>query len=161
MRFSEIENIWDVDVTHLSNADRGRVFVERAKQVVADCFADRTRLAQAVRAGRFRREYLIDHIHCSPAVASQNPKIKKLLADTDALLVLGGGEATPRPPSGRAAEKSIEAKDGLRNRVQHKQRRDGDAVGRIIFSASDCVSGTKHAGIPHHRLARRNRCRGK
>jgi len=83
MRFADIENIWTVDLTSLSNVERGRVYFERAKQVVGEALADPVKRDRAVRGGRFRRAYLVEQIGCQPAVTTQNPKVRRLLADTD------------------------------------------------------------------------------
>lgn len=83
MKFTDIENIWTVEVAALSNADRGRVYFERAKQVVADALADPAKRENAVDGKRFRRDYLVERIGSQPAVTTQNPKIKDLLKDTD------------------------------------------------------------------------------
>jgi len=83
MKFSDIENIWSADLSTLSNVDRGRVYFERAKQVVHEVLADPDKHQRALRGKRFRRSYLIEQIGCQPAVTRQNPKIRKLLADTD------------------------------------------------------------------------------
>ena len=40
MRFADVVNIWTDDLSVLSNADRGRVYFERAKQVVREALAD-------------------------------------------------------------------------------------------------------------------------
>lgn len=86
MKFAELENIWTSDLSGLSNTDKGRVYFERAKLVVAAALADPKERAQAVLGKRFARYYLVKKIGCQPAVAQQNPKIRKLLADTDATL---------------------------------------------------------------------------
>ena len=83
MRFDEIENIWTMDLSELSNADRGRVYFERAKQVVREALSDPAKRLQAVDGRRFRRSYLVEKIGCQPAVTTQNPKIKRLLVETD------------------------------------------------------------------------------
>lgn len=84
MKFADIENIWSVDVTCLSNGDRGRVYFERAKQVVDIALSDSAEFDRARRGRRFRRSYLVAEIDCQPAVTTQNPKIKSLLVETDA-----------------------------------------------------------------------------
>lgn len=86
MKFAELENIWTSDLSRLSNFDKGRVYFERAKLVVADALADPNERTRAVVGKRFARYYLVRKIGCQPAVAQQNPKIRKLLADTDATL---------------------------------------------------------------------------
>lgn len=96
MRFADIANIWTVDVRLLSNADRGRVYFERAKQVISEAFDDPAKLAKAVNGTSFRRTYLTEKIGCQPAVAQQNPKVRSLLADTDRKLKLASVEAASR-----------------------------------------------------------------
>jgi integrase len=102
MIFADIENIWTVDLATLSNADRGRVYFERAKQVVADVLIDSRERGVAIRNARFSRSYLVGKIGCQPAVTTQNPKIKQLLSRTDKRLM----EEADRP--GTAAERRIQ-----------------------------------------------------
>ena len=106
MKFSDIQNIWTVDLSSLSNADRGRVYFERAKQVVAEALADPFERKCAVRGTRFRRNYLVEKIGCQPAVTTQNPKIKDLLAETDRQLAKTSGHAYGACPlvNNRSAE---------------------------------------------------------
>lgn len=86
MRFADIHNIWTAELTLLSNADRGRVYFERAKQIIAESLADPAERLKAVKGCRYRRTYLISKIGCQPAVPQQNPKIRSLLLDTDRVL---------------------------------------------------------------------------
>ena len=83
MKYEDIENIWSTKLDGLSRADRGRIYFERAKQVVARALADPVSHPQSVRGGRFNRTYLIGEIHAGPAVAVQNPKIRDLLEQAD------------------------------------------------------------------------------
>lgn len=110
MRFDQINNIWTVDLSALSNADRGRVYFERAKQVVREALSNPAERLQAVEGRRFRRSYLVDQIGCQPAVTTQNPKIKRLLVETDEQLASemeqarGRGRPTPGAQSSEVAE---------------------------------------------------------
>lgn len=107
MKFADIENIWTVDVATLSNADRGRVYFERAKQVVAEALADPAKRKNAVDGKRFRRDYLVEKIGSQPAVTTQNPKIKGLLSDTDRRLGVEAerlATAVRRTPGSQSAE---------------------------------------------------------
>jgi hypothetical protein len=122
MRFADLESIWASDLSSLSNADKGRVYFERAKQVVTEALADPKKRAQAVSGKRFLRTYLIEKIGCQPAVPQQNTKIRSLLADTDAAL---GREATSassnRPMPGSQTPEVTELRatiDALRRRVE-------------------------------------------
>lgn len=83
MNFRDIENIWSQDLSTLSNADRGKVYYERAKQVVAESLSDGKKRAKAVDGQRFRRSYLIEAIGCGASAVTQNPKIRSLIAQTD------------------------------------------------------------------------------
>lgn len=83
MKYVAIENIWDIDLELLSNSDRGRIYFERSKQVVAEALADPKLRERAVNRKRFRRSYLVEKIGCRPSVTAQNPKIRALLSDTD------------------------------------------------------------------------------
>lgn len=83
MKFADIENVWSVDVKLLSNADRGRVYYERAKQVIGEALTDPRERPAAVEGRRFSRAYLVKKIGCTASVPTQNPKIKALLVDTD------------------------------------------------------------------------------
>ncbi|MBX3488607.1 hypothetical protein [Parvibaculum sp.] len=98
MRFADIENIWTVDLSTLSNPDRGRVYFERAKQVVAEALANPVERERAVDGKRFRRNYLVEKIGSQPAVTTQNPKIKLLLADTDRMLSQDVNQAAVASP---------------------------------------------------------------
>ena len=123
MRFVDIENLWTVDVTALSNADRGRVYHERAKQVISDALADPAKRKFALAGTRFRRDYLVHKIGSQPAVTTQNPKIRKLLYDTDEQLsketerVRAVGRRTPGSQLSEVAELKATI-DFLRRRVE-------------------------------------------
>lgn len=123
MRFEDIENIWTVNLSTLSNAHRGRVFFERAKQVVSEALECPELRALAVDGRRFRRDYLVTKIGSQPAVTTQNPKIKQLLADTDRRL--GGDSKTKethaRPVPGAQVGKEHDLQttiDALRRKVE-------------------------------------------
>lgn len=102
MRFEQLESIWADDLTGLSNSDKARVYYERAKQVVTKALVDPAERTKAVFGGRFRRAYLVERIGSGPAVTTQNPDIKKLLADTDVKLARGAPSicSSPRPSPG-------------------------------------------------------------
>ena len=107
MKFADIENVWSVDVKQLSNADRGRVYYERAKQVVSQALTDPKERSSAVEGRRFRRAYLVEKIGCAASVPTQNPKIKTLLTDADRHVVaqLGSSGSERRSaPNERMAE---------------------------------------------------------
>lgn len=121
MRFADIENIWTVDVSALSNADRGRVYFERAKQVVAEALRNPAERKRAVEGRRFRRDYLVEKIGSQPAVTTQNPKIKQLLSDTDRRL---GLQADRGPKTARQSPGSQPVEVGdLRATIDTLQRR--------------------------------------
>ncbi|MDR6661330.1 hypothetical protein J2W51_003916 [Tardiphaga robiniae] len=86
MRYAEIDNLWTVELSTLSNADRGRVFFERAKQVIEETLLDDKLRSVAVAGGRFRRNYLASKIESGRAAMNQNPRIKGLLAAIDGQL---------------------------------------------------------------------------
>lgn len=125
MRFADIENVWTADVSLLSNADRGRVYFERAKQVVAEALADPTERSKAVDRTRFRRSYLIEKIGCQPAVTTQNPKIRALLSNTDRGLFQEARQFSASSPlPGRQVAEIGELRaiiDALRYQVQAQQ----------------------------------------
>lgn len=106
MRFADLENIWTDDLSALSNADKGRVYFERAKQVVQEALIDPKKRVRAVSGKRFVRTYLIEKIGCQPAVPQQNTGIRLLLADTDAALgrEAAASTSTRRLPGGQSAE---------------------------------------------------------
>lgn len=83
MSFENIENIWEIDMNSLSKFERGRIYYERAKIVVEEAFSTSESLANAVRNKKFRRDYLANRIGSTPAITSQNLKIKRLLAEAD------------------------------------------------------------------------------
>lgn len=146
MKFADIENIWTADLSALPNADRGRVYFERAKQVVGDALADPAERERAVEGTRFRRAYLVERIGCRPAVATQNPKVRELLADADRRL---------------EREKEGEERDDSslpRDRVSRSSMRAGGqeqvtgpdpALGLIVETDTSCkLAGRSWAGIP-------------
>ncbi|OYT93518.1 MAG: hypothetical protein CFE43_01950 [Burkholderiales bacterium PBB3] len=96
MRFADIDSIWLEDLSSLSNADKGRVYFERAKQVITSALADPKIFPLAVDGKRFRRDYLSKNIYCSESVLTQNPKIKLLLEQADfGIRKKVGDEITP------------------------------------------------------------------
>jgi hypothetical protein len=105
MRYCEIENIWTVDVSSLSNADRGRVFYERAKQVAEAALNDPTERSVAIAGSRLRRKYLATKIGSGTSVMNQNPKIKRLLASIDLEL------SSEAQEQGMVADRMISGKD--------------------------------------------------
>lgn len=135
MKFADVANIWSVDLRLLSNADRARVYFERAKQVVAEAFDDPVRLSKAVQGTRFRRTYLVKNIGCQPAVPQQNPKIRSLLADADSRLrqeLSRGGAGAPfhgiEPASVGELRATIHA---LRQRLEIVERENLDLQVRL------------------------------
>lgn len=147
MRFDEIENIWTMDLSELSNADRGRVYFERAKQVVREALSDQAKRLQAVDGRRFRRSYLVEKIGCQPAVTTQNPKIKRLLVETDEQLASeleqaqGRGRPTPGAQSAEVAE--------LRSTIDKLQR----LVDVQAAEITDLRRQLREAGWPELELA--------
>lgn len=115
MKFGDLDNIWTSALGDLSNADKGRIYFERAKQVVAEALADPKKRAKAFSGKRFRRTYLVKHIACQPAVPWQNPKIRALLADIDAAITrqsTAGSEcSSPASCSKKANSKKAEASE--------------------------------------------------
>lgn len=131
MKFQDIDNIWTVDLTALSNADRGRVYFERAKQVVKSALADPVQRKAAVEGQRFRRAYLIEKIGSQPAVTTQNPAIRQLLEDVDRQIALenASSQRRSRPiPSLRSVESTeLQANnDALRRQLELKNAEIAD-----------------------------------
>lgn len=147
MRFDEVANIWTVDLSALSNADRGRVYFERAKQVVREALSDPAERLQAVEGRRFRRSYLVDKIGCQPAVTTQNPKIKRLLVETDERLAseLAQAEGRGRPTPGAQSAEVAE----LRSAIDKLQRRVDVQAAEI----ADLRRQLREAGWPELELA--------
>lgn len=83
MRFQDVDKIWTADLSQLSNADRGLVYFERAKIVIAKALADPSTRAHAINGSRFRRSYLAKGIGAQAAVIHQNPRIRQLLRTVD------------------------------------------------------------------------------
>ena len=121
MKFADVENVWTVDVKLLSNADRGRVYYERAKQAISEALADPKVRPLAVEGRRFRRAYLIEKIGCAASAPTQNPKIKALLSKTDRCVA----EEASRLVSVGIAKPTQQATeiDNLRSAVVALQRR--------------------------------------
>ncbi len=143
MRFADIENIWRVDLCDLSNADRGRVFFERAKQVIDEVLIDPVEQARAIKDKRFLRSYLVEKIGCQSAVTSQNPKIRQLLIQTDQHLELEDGclaAVDSVLPKGRITARSTTSKNAAHSDFAH---------GLIIGTDASCkIHGRSWAGIP-------------
>jgi hypothetical protein len=143
VKFSEINNIWMPDIGGLSNADRGRVYFERAKQVVDEVLACPSRHAAAVDGGHFRRSYLIERIGCQPSVTTQNPKIRRLLGDADRRLREDGNTANRsaehvRPSNPSPMERKSQPGYDLRS-----------SDGIIVLTDITCiVKGQPWPGIP-------------
>ena len=93
MKYIDIENIWTVDMTLLSNADRGRVYFERAKIILTEAMTDPAQRQLAVEGNKIRRSYLVEKIGCQPAAMNQNPRIKELLLDCDGRLQKEAGKS--------------------------------------------------------------------
>lgn len=83
MRFSEVANIWSVNLNELSNADIGLVYYERAKQVIFEALCDPSPKAPLEQAVRFPRWYLSAQIGCCASVLTQNRRIRSLLIEVD------------------------------------------------------------------------------
>ena len=148
MRFTDIDNIWAVDVEALSNADRCRLYFERAKQVVANATSDPAERRRAVKDRRFQRAYLIEKIGCGPAVMVQNPRIKKLLADTDLLL---HDPSDPLNCRGHGTAVRDEQLSQPSKRVGLQSRLPGDklAAGLIVATDANCnIKGRSWSDIP-------------
>ena len=129
MKFADIENVWTVDVKLLSNADRGRVYYERAKQAISEALADPKVRPFAVEGRRFRRAYLVEKIGCAASAPTQNPKIKALLYETDRCVAEEASRLVSvvlTKPTQRATE--IE---NLRSAVVELQRRVDEHAGVI------------------------------
>lgn len=131
MRFEELGSIWTDDLAGLSNPDKGRVYYERAKQVVTKALAAPAERPKALFRGRFRRAYLIEKIRAGPAVTTQNPDIKKLLADTDADLARGARSicSSTRPVPGEQPPELSQALaliNDLRRRLDVQQAENID-----------------------------------
>lgn len=126
MKFIDVENIWTVDLALLSNADRGRIFFERSKQVVAEALADPKLRERAIDGKRFRRSYLVERIGCRPSVTTQNPRIKALLGNTDQRLQRSPAfnVARKRPVCGDQASHLTQLPStikGLRRRIEAQE----------------------------------------
>jgi|GEM_PF-1034173 len=147
MRFADVENIWTVDLSALSNADRGRVYFERAKQVIREALADPVERERAVQGQRFRRAYLVERIGCRPAVTTQNPKIRALLIDTDRHLEQerGSEEGAERSSSASRTARSSSRNGGGKERTAGPDL----TLGLIVETDASCkLGGQPWPGIP-------------
>lgn len=151
MTFSELDNIWTADLSGLSNADRGRVFFERAKQIVHTALTNLAEHGHAVLGNRFRRDYLTAKIGCQPAVTTQNPKIKKLLIEADLRI---REECVKAGPSSICFQPNLMVQRTLSNwplvkaarTARPEQRR---AIGAIVATDVTCeLTGQSWPGIP-------------
>lgn len=83
MTFAHMSNIWTVDLSNLSNFQRGIVYFERAKIVVARAISDPSELERASRGSKFCRRYLARQIGAASSVTHQNRHIWLLLQTAD------------------------------------------------------------------------------
>jgi len=143
LRFADIENIWRIDLSALSNADRGRVFFERAKQVVGEVLADPAKQPEAIKGKRFLRSYLVGKIGCQSAVTSQNPKIRQLLVDADQRLAQEEGSVV-------AVESGLLRRGKAEQFARNNLSANSDlAQGQIIDTSANCqIHGRSWTGIP-------------
>jgi hypothetical protein len=135
MKFADIINIWTVDLDMLSNADRGRVFYERAKQVVSAALTNADERKRAISRNRLRRVYLVEKIGCKPSVPTQNPRIRSLLAETDLKLKreasLGASARPSKSLTPHEAAKLIATVDDLRRQI-YEQRLEITELRRLL-----------------------------
>lgn len=108
MRFRDVENIWDVELDQLSKRDIGKIYVQRAAQVIAKTLKDPELRGQAVYKNRFRRDYLVKEIGCRSAATVQNPALRALLSKTDAKLAPRIGTTRPKASSKRVSKQEPE-----------------------------------------------------
>jgi hypothetical protein len=100
------QNIFEVDVSGLSNPEKAAIYFERAKLVIEHALNDPDERQLAFRGKKFSRAYLCNKVGCGPAVTTQNPRIADLLSNTDRLLA-GASETasqTRRLPGQQTAE---------------------------------------------------------
>jgi hypothetical protein len=153
MRFEELGNIWTDDLARLSNPDKARVYYERAKQVVTKALADPAERPAALFRGRFRRAYLIEKIGSGPAVTTQNPDIKRLLADTDVALARSArsirspscpvpGDQTPE------LRQALALIDDLRRRLDVQQGENVDLRRQLREAGWAELKLPKHGRLP-------------
>lgn len=112
MKYDEINNIWTANLDALSRADRGRIYFDRAKQVVEKALDDPCGHPEAFRAGRFNRTYLTEEIGAGPAVATQNPRIRGLLEAADGQVARMSpakkGRSRPVPGGGSSQDDGLQ-----------------------------------------------------
>lgn len=83
MRYSQIENIWTVELSGLPKVQIGQIYLERARAVLSDCFKRGTLVQDR---GRVSRRWLCDRIGCRPQALTQNRALRALITDADDLL---------------------------------------------------------------------------
>ncbi len=106
MRLSAIANIWTVDASQSSNLQRGVVYFERAKIIVARALSDPSERKLASRGTKFNRRYLAAKIGCSYSVMQQNKDVKLLLITADARLAgLSSAIQRATPPCAKREHK--------------------------------------------------------
>jgi hypothetical protein len=119
MRFDQIDNIWTVDVTTLSNVDQGQLYFERAKWIVAEILSDPTKRSVAIQGSRIRRSYLHRLIGCRAGALTENKHIRDLLKEADGTIA-------------RRAETRSPSRARLRSRV--------DAIESAVKNLRDIVA---------------------
>jgi hypothetical protein len=120
MKFAEINSIWTADLDLLSNADKGRVYYERAKQIVEESRRDGT--IELV-GEKVSRTWLAARVGCGSAALSQNPRIKALLQDEDKKDALIKKSAAHEPKSHLLVADEVRIKQ-LEERVQQLEKRN-------------------------------------
>lgn len=93
MKFADIENIWTVDLRTIPNVEIGRVYVERAKRVVADILSNPASVRGAVINGRIVRSVVAARVGCRAAAISRNPCIRQVIKDAERTMSRSGGAA--------------------------------------------------------------------
>ena len=157
MKFSELENIWVSDLSGLSNKDKARVYVERARIVIAEAMANPAQRARAVEGARFRRDYLIERIGCTPAVSVQNPGVRKLLQAADHALAnevassrrLKHSSATQAPRLDSAEVRDLRARlAAAQRRIEMLEAEVRDLCGTLREARRAEIKRPNHGRLP-------------
>lgn len=122
------EDIFEIDASRLSNPEKATLYFERAKIVVDHALRHPDERRHAVRGVKFNRNYLCSKVGCGAAVTTQNPRIVKLLEDTDRRLSQEAGqhESSRRLPGQQTADEKV-----LREQLNAANRQVELAVAEI------------------------------
>lgn len=86
MKFEDVANIWDLNLSVLPRPVRGMVYYERIKQVVCEIRDDPEKRQRFISGGRVSRVYLLERAGCKRSTLTQNHRVRAFLSNVEAEL---------------------------------------------------------------------------